>query len=141
MSNDENKAVFRRVVDELWNGGRPDAADELYAANAPIHIPTSPDLATGPAGAKTLCSTFRTAFPDLRFRIDRVHAMGDRVAGRVFAEGTHQGTFLNVPASGNAVDFTMIGLFRLENGRIAESWYEYDALRIVQQIGAMPGGG
>jgi hypothetical protein len=35
----------------------------------------------------------------------------------------------------------VIGLFRLENGKIAESWYEFDSLRIIQQIGAMPGAG
>jgi predicted ester cyclase len=84
---------------------------------------------------------FRTAFPDLTARIDRVHAMGDRVAGRVFLEGTHSGMFLDVAGSGNTADFTMIGLFRLEGGKIAESWCELDTMRIMQQIGAMGGGG
>ena len=141
MSNDENKALFQRVVDELWSGKNPNAADELFAANAPNNIPVAPDLPAGPEGAKALLSMFHTAFPDLTIQVDRVHAMGDRVAGRLFLEGTHSGPFLGVAGSGNKVDFTMIGLFRLENGKIAEGWYEFDSLRIIQQIGAMPGAG
>jgi steroid delta-isomerase-like uncharacterized protein len=141
MANDDNKVLFQRVVDELWNSKNLDAADELFAANAPNNIPVAPDLPAGPDGAKDLLSIFHNAFPDLTLKVDRVHAMGDRVAGRLFNEGTHSGSFLGVAGSGNKVDFTMIGLFRLENGKIAESWYEFDSLRIIQQIGAMPGAG
>lgn len=141
MSSDENKAIFQRVVDELWNNKNLNVADELFAPNAPNNIPIAPDLAAGPTGAKALVSMFRTAFPDLKVSVDRVHAMGDRVAGRVVEEGTHQGEFLGVAGSGKAVDFTKIGLFRIENGKIAESWYEFDSLRVMQQIGAIPGAG
>jgi steroid delta-isomerase-like uncharacterized protein len=141
MSDDENKAIFQRLVDDLWNSRNLAAADELFAPNAPNHIPIAPDLPAGPAGAKTLASQFHMAFPDLKVSVDRVHAMGDRVAGRLFEEGTHQGEFLGVSASGKPVDFTKIGLFRIENGKIAESWYEFDSLRVMQQIGAIPGAG
>lgn len=141
MSNDESKAIFGRVVEELWNGRNLDVADQLFAPSAPNHIPIAPDLPAGPAGAKALVSLFQTAFPDLKLSVDRVHATGDRVAGRVFHEGTHSGSFLGVGGSGNNVDFTMIGLFRLENGKIAECWYEFDSMRVLQQIGAMPGAG
>jgi predicted ester cyclase len=139
MANDDNKAIFQRLVDDLWNKRNLAVADELFAPNAPNNIPIAPDLPAGPAGAKALASLFHTAFPDLKVTVDRVHAMGDRVAGRVFEEGTQQGEFLGVAESGKAVDFTKIGLFRIENGKIAESWYEFDALRVMQQIGAIPG--
>jgi steroid delta-isomerase-like uncharacterized protein len=139
MSNDQNKDIFQRMVDDLWNNRNLAVADELFSPNAPNNIPIAPDLPAGPAGAKALASVFHTAFPDLKVTVDRVHAMGDRVAGRVFEEGTHQGEFLGVPASGKTVDFTKIGLFRIENGKIAESWYEFDSLRVMQQIGAIPG--
>jgi steroid delta-isomerase-like uncharacterized protein len=139
MANDDNKVIFQRLVDELWNKHNLAVADELFAPNAPNNIPIAPDLPAGPAGAKALASVFHTAFPNLKVTVDRVHAMGDRVAGRVFEEGTHQGEFLGVSASGKAVDFTKIGLFRIENGKIAESWYEFDSLRVMQQIGAIPG--
>jgi len=141
MSNDESKAIFQRLVDDLWNKGNLAAADELFAPSAPNHIPIAPDLPAGPAGAKALASLFHTAFPDLKVSVDRVHAMGDQVAGRLFEEGTHQGDFLGVSGSGKTVDFTKIGLFRIENGTIAESWYEFDSLRVMQQIGAIPGAG
>jgi steroid delta-isomerase-like uncharacterized protein len=141
MANDDNKAIFQRVVDDLWNGRNPAAADELYAPNAPHNIPIASGLPAGPEGAKALVNLFRTAFPDLKVTVDRVHAMGDRVGGRVFEEGTHHGEFLGVGGSGKVVDFTKIGLFRIENGKIAESWYEFDSLRVMQQIGAIPGAG
>jgi steroid delta-isomerase-like uncharacterized protein len=141
MAREENAALFQRMIDEMWNGRRLEVADELFASDAPNNIPIAPNLPPGPDGAKALANLLLGAFPDLQISVDRVVTSDDRVAGRLLEQGTHQGDFLGVAGTGKAVDFTRIGLFRIENGKIAESWYEFDSLRVMQQIGAIPGGG
>ncbi len=139
MSREENKAIFRRMIDEVWNNRNMDAADELFA---PDHTsPSAPQLPAGPEGVKIIAGMFLQAFPDLHIEVDRLVASEDRVAGRLIERATHQGEFMGIPPTGNAIDFTEIGLLRIENGKIAESWYEMDMMRLMQQIGAIPAPG
>ncbi len=137
MSAASNKTIFQRMVTDVLEGKNRAAAAELFAPGAALHTPLAPSLAKGPAGATALAEIFARAFPDLAIQIDRLHASEDRVAGRLIESGTHQGPFLSVPASGKPVDFTQISVLRIENGKIAEAWFELDSLRIAQQIGAL----
>ena len=68
---------------------------------------------------------------------------GDRVVGRFVYRGTHQGDFMGIPASGNAVEMRSIDIWRMSAGLFAEHWDELNTLQVFQQIGALPplGGG
>jgi predicted ester cyclase len=81
---------------------------------------------------------FHHGFPDWRETIDDVVAEGDRVVIRVTGSGTHQGEFQGIPPTDRQVTATGIGIGRIENGRIAESWAAYDALGMMQQLGVIP---
>jgi predicted ester cyclase len=63
---------------------------------------------------------------------------GDKVAVRVTQQGTHQGLFQGVNATGKRVSISAIAIFRVANGRIAEEWLSSDRLGLLQQIGAFP---
>jgi predicted ester cyclase len=139
MSIEENKAIFRRQIEEIWNKGNLDVADEIVAPDATC--PTAPQLPPGPAGLKMIASMFRQAFPDLQIEIDKLVATEDRVAGRLIQRGTHQGEFMGIAPTGKQVDFTEISLVRMENGKIVETWFETDGMRLMQQLGVMPTGG
>jgi predicted ester cyclase len=67
-----------------------------------------------------------------------VIAEDDKVVLRVTAGGTHQGEFQGIPATGRTVTITGMGIARIEDGRIAESWWDFDALGLMQQLGAVP---
>jgi predicted ester cyclase len=139
-STDENKAIFRRMIQELWNEKNLDVADELFTEGS--SSPSAPDLPPGPAGVKLIAGMFLQAFPDLQVDIDHIVADGDRVFGHLRQYGTHSGPLVTpqgeVPATGKPVDFTEMAIVRFEDGKIAESWYDTDMVGMLMQIGVIP---
>jgi len=75
------------------------------------------------------------AFPDLRHTIEDIVAQGDRAVFRVTLHGTHQGTFMGIPATGKAIQYTAMGMARFRDGKIAEMWMVADFLGLLQQLG------
>jgi steroid delta-isomerase-like uncharacterized protein len=80
---------------------------------------------------------FAAAFPDGKHDIQDVVAEGDRVVLRGLWRGTHKGPFQGIPASGRAVTIDMIIVDRIVDGRIVEHFAQFDAMALMQQIGAM----
>lgn len=135
MSGD-NKAVMRRVYEEIFNQGNIALADELitpdcidHAVDAPMPVPN------GPGPIKGFVSWFRTAFPDAHWTIDDLVADGNEVAGIVTLRGTHTGEYRGVPPTGKEVNITGVVIFRVDEGRVVERWGGFDALGLLEQIG------
>ena len=124
MSEQErNKAVVRRLVDEVLNGGRLDVIDELYAS----------ELA---AEARAWIAPFLASFPDTRMEIIDLVAEGDRVAARFVCSGTHTGEWLGHAPTGRRFErIDEAGFYRFRDGRIVESWGVEDTLRRQEQLG------
>jgi predicted ester cyclase len=140
MSIEDNKAIFRRLIEELWNQGKLDVADELFTADA--FSPSAPDLPPGPAGTKMIAGMFLKAFPDLHITIEHEVADGDRVFGHLRQRGTHTGALVTpqgeVPPTGKPVDFNEMAIVKIVDGKIAESWYDTDMVGLLMQIGVIP---
>jgi len=136
MSTEENKAISLRVTEEGWNQGNTALFDELFAADFIGHDPGS--TFHGPEGFKQFYETYRTAFPDTHLTIEFQIAEGDMVVARFTGTGTHQGTLMGIPPSGKRVTTTGTTIVRYASGKAVEAWYEYDALGMLQQIGAIP---
>ena len=128
-----SRALMERMIEEVWNQGRLDVADELFAENATS--PDAPGLPAGPEGVKLIARMFRSAFPDFHMEIRMLAAEGDRVAAHFSQGGTHQGDLFGIPATGRTVKFGEMGLLRLENGKVVESFYNTDMLSLMQQLG------
>jgi predicted ester cyclase len=91
MSAEENKAVVRREVEELYNyTGNLDAVEEIFSPDYVSHEPTSGEV-RGIEGARQFATTFREAFPDLENTIEDMVAEGDTVVMRFRGSGTHEG--------------------------------------------------
>lgn len=135
---DENANGSRRMVEEVFGAGRYELADELVAANAIGHDPALPQAAAGPEGVKEAARGYRAAFPDLRMTADDVLAQGDRVAVRWTARGTHRGELFGIAPTGKEATVTGITIDRWADGKIAESWTNWDTLGLLQQLGAVP---
>ncbi len=126
MSAQENKALVRREQEELWNHtGDLDAAEELFAAGQA-------------EAAKHQAANFRQGFPDVVSTIEDIIAEGDKVVARWRSRATHRGEYMGIPPSGKEVEFTGISFYRIEGGKIAESWNIDDQLGLLRQIGAFP---
>jgi steroid delta-isomerase-like uncharacterized protein len=138
LMSEENKAVARRSFEDHFNTGNFDLAEEIFAADYVNHDPSLPDFGTGPEVANQAARLYRNAFPDARITVEDQVAEGDRVATRWSARGTHQGELMGVGPTGNQVEITGISISRIEGGKIAEDWINYDALGMMQQMGAIP---
>jgi steroid delta-isomerase-like uncharacterized protein len=136
--SDENKALVRRWFEEVFNAQDFVVADEITAQDAVNHDPTLTDLPSGPEGDRYVVNLYHVAFPDAQITIEDQIAEGDRVVTRYTGRGTHQGELLGVPPSGNRVEIEGITINRISGGKIAESWTSYNALGMMQQIGAIP---
>jgi steroid delta-isomerase-like uncharacterized protein len=81
---------------------------------------------------------YRNAFPEIQMTVEDLIAEGDKVVTRWTARGTHQGELMGIPPSGNPVEVTGITIDRIEGGKVVETWANYDALGMMQQVGAVP---
>jgi predicted ester cyclase len=136
--SEENKAVVRRVFDEVLGGGDLAVVDDLFTAGYHDHDPANDEDTRGPEGVKEEIGGYRAAMPDMRFTIGDQVAEGDRVATRFSFEGTHQGELLGVAPTGDPVSLSGIVIHRLVDGRIAEGHWNWDTLGLLRQIGAIP---
>lgn len=138
MSTD-NKALMHRWFEEVWNKGRAEAIDEMFAEDGVAHglVDEQGNELYGPAGFKPFFANFRNAFPDIEVTIEDAIAEGDKVAVRCRVRGTHQGEGINVAATHLPVDFTGMCITRIEDGKIVEAWNNFDFMSMFQQVGAM----
>lgn len=137
--SEENKALLRRWFGEVWNEGRAEAIDELFAAEGVAHglaDATGAEL-RGPAHFREFHQGFRTAFPDLRVTVEDMVAEGDKVAGRCAVRGAHRADTLGFPATDREVAFEGMCIVRIRDGQIVEAWNNFDFLSMYQQLGVM----
>lgn len=135
--SEENKALARRVVEEVWNRGNVAVVDETFAHDYTEHNPR-PGQDVGIDGYKGGVVMMRSAFPDLHLDVQDVIAEGDRVAIRYTLQGSHEGDLMGLPPSGNRVSSDGMVFARVQGGKIVERWGVQDMLTMLQQIGAVP---
>jgi predicted SnoaL-like aldol condensation-catalyzing enzyme len=136
--SEQNKALCRRVHDEIFAKGNMQVADEIFAADARYHGPDWPEGATGPEVIKQDARTYREAFRIDSLTRDGELAEGDLVAHLWTFTGTHVGDLGGLPPTGRQVTGSGIDVFRVKDGRIAESWQQWDQMGVMQQLGAIP---
>ena len=136
----DNKAIARRFL-EGFNTGNPAIAAALVAPNFANHDPSTPPLPAGPEGYKQLLATYRGIYPDIHMTVDDLIAEGDKVVCRWTARGTNTGPLMGMPPTGKAVSVSAVYIFRVEAGKLAEAWGDFDALGMQQQLGLLPAPG
>lgn len=133
----DHAATMRRMYDRL-SAGDIDGFGDLIADDFVEHE-EAPGLEPSKDGVKQLFHMYRAAFPDLRMEPQDVLASGDKAVARVRATGTHEGEFLGMPATGKSVDVELIDIIRFDDDGLArEHWGVFDALKMMQQLGAIP---
>src|SRR5574340_282692 len=131
-----NKAVARRVFDEILTRGNFELASELYAPDFVNHgRNTDVALDRDQAAARG----WLQAFPDLRVAPEIVVAESDLVVALWRATGTNTGEGNGLPATGRRLNGRGITIWRIENGRVKEEWSEFSLLALMKQLGLVPG--
>ena len=115
----KNKALMRRIYEEMWNRENPSIAAEIFAQ---------------PEGVELFVSEFLSSFPDLRHTIEEMIAEDDRVAVRFSAGGTHSGHWMHFAPTGKEIRYTGITLARISGDKIIEQHTWWDKMGLVEQI-------
>jgi steroid delta-isomerase-like uncharacterized protein len=139
--SEANKAIARRLYDELGNQGNLDLTGELVTEDFVDHNPPGSDIAPGREGFKQVFALFRSAFPDMRISVEDQVAESDKVVSRATVSGTHQGDYMGIPATGKSFSMGIVDIFRFEDGKIAGHWGEGDTLEMMMQLGVVPSPG
>jgi predicted ester cyclase len=137
MSAEENKALARRVLEEMFNKGNLDVADELLAPNYVDHDPAMPEDIHGPEGFKQYVSGYRSAFSDLHLKFEDQIAEGDKVVTRWTGTGTHDGELSGIAPTGNRVTLPGMEIVRISGGKLVEGWEGYDTMNLMRQLDVM----
>jgi steroid delta-isomerase-like uncharacterized protein len=130
LAIEKNKELIRRWID-FSNAGFAGSLDEFIAANYVGHLGT---VTMDRNELERLERAFCRAFPDAHPVVEDLIAEGDQVVLRTTARATHRDEFEGIPRTDRAVEFTGLVVYRIRDGKIAESWGEIDFLRLIREL-------
>lgn len=133
-----NKAVARRLAEEVFSRGNMQAFDEIFADDYINHNMPAPDLPGTKAGFRQIIEATRQAFPDVHVQVMDVVAEGPFVVFHDVVHATSRGEFFGVPANGKRLEWTEIHFLQIRNGQIVQHWANFDQFGILRQLGAIP---
>ena len=137
MSTDDNKAVYKRMIEGAFNGGDLKVIDEVVALDYVLHG-APPGMPQGPDAIRSTVVAFRTAFPDLQIELEELVAEGDKLSARSVMRGTHDGVLFGIPPTHKTVAVDGLTMVTVRDGRVQESWVKNDTLQLFQQLGVDP---
>jgi Predicted ester cyclase len=114
-----NKALMRRIYEEMWNKGNP-----AYAAEIFMH----------PEGVEKFVRQFLQSFPDLQHAVNDMIAEEDQIAVRFSTQGTHSGAWMDFEATGKSISYTGVTWARIAAGKIVEHHTWWDRGGLIEQI-------
>ena len=136
-TEEENKELVRRYLEEGWGKGNHSLLDQLLAPDFVDHHPilgTTPDR----SGQHQAVTMILNGMPDHRVTVQHLLAEGDLVADRWTSIGTHTGEIFGIQPTNKTLSVSGIDILRIENGKIKEVWHEEDNLGFMQQLGVIP---
>jgi len=95
-------------------------------------------LVVVPRARKKRATLYRNAFPDIRFTIEEILGEGETVVARRSWRGTHKGDLNGTAPTQKQFNITGVSIARFSNGKTFEGYVNWDALGLMQQIGALP---
>ena len=119
--SEQNKVIVQKVVVAL-NQLDWEALSEVMANDVIEGLKSDP---------------FPEAFPDAKLTILDQVADGDKVSTRGICKGTHLGEYMGASPTGKECSYTYIAIDRVENGKVVESWLEWDEAGFLRQLGIL----
>lgn len=136
--SEENKALVRRWFEEVWNKGRAEAIEEMFAEDGIAHgLAGDGSELRGAAGYEPFFRQFHDAFPDIEVVVEDMVAEGDKVAARCSVRASHQSDTLGFAATQQPVRFEGITIVRIRDGKIVEGWNQFDFMKMYTQLNAL----
>jgi steroid delta-isomerase-like uncharacterized protein len=136
VSLEDNKTLYRRIVEEVWNSCNLTAVDQFIDTNCIFHA-FEKDL-KGPEQFRQYAEELLAVFPDIHFAIEDLIAERDMVASHWMATGTQKGEFMEIPATNKNVKFQGATILRMAGGKVVELWAYWDRISVMKQLGVAP---
>ena len=137
MSLDENRALTRRWMEEIWHKGNLSVLDDFLDTNFVFNY-APPGVAPNKEAYKQAMNMFRDGCPDMKYDIKDTVAEGDKVVVRWVGRGTQTGEIMGITPTGKEVTVTGLSILQIVGGKITEEWTEMDTMGAMQQLGAFP---
>lgn len=137
MNATDDKEPVRRMIEEGFNEGSLDLADELVPEDFLMHAAGTEEPIQGPDGVKEFFGTYKTAFPDAHVEIAELAAEGETVVVRWTATGTHEGDLMGIEPTGNEVRVMGMEMHHVRDGKLREGWEIFDGLTMMAQLGVV----
>lgn len=133
ISTNDSKTIVRRLIDEIIQGRHYERANEVLAEDYTRHDSNEHGIEPFLDHLEML----HTAFTDAKLELGELIAEDDLVALEATWSGTHEGPFMGVEPTGEAIEIRGNAMHRVRDGKIVESWWTWDRLGILEQIGAI----
>ena len=130
--NADNKKLVETLVKSVFQDHDFSLLDEIMRDDYLHHGDGPPQWK---AGFIKLHEQFIKAIPDFRYHPKKIIAEGDTVMMYSNVTGTHQGEWMGSSPTGNKINYDVVDIFRIDNGKIAEHWHVVDELALFTQIG------
>jgi predicted ester cyclase len=130
------KQVTRTILEDVYGKGKLDYLDQVCDPSFKSHDPLAGEADL--AGVKREVESYRTAFPDLTPTVLGICAEGDSVCMRWRCTGTHKQRFLGVEPTGKKIAIEGISFDRFRNGKLIETFAQWDTLGLLQALGVVP---
>jgi len=134
----DNRSVVRRLYEEVWNKRRLEVVNEIISPSHALHDTNASGSAIGPEAYKRVVTRWVTAFPDLRFTIEDTVCEKDKLVVSWNISGTHKGEYLGIAPTNKKISVDGITINHITSGKIMDSYASWDALGLMQQLGAVP---
>jgi len=141
LTAEQNKAIALEFLEQAWGERDLEATYERFVKPDQVaHLAGYPEPFRSREESLEWARTYQAAFGDQELTIEAVAAEGDHVALRFRTAQTHRGRYMGVAPLGNRVEMTVLQMMRFEDGKIAEVWFMFDPLDVMQQLGVFPPG-
>jgi steroid delta-isomerase-like uncharacterized protein len=133
-----NLAAFAETINNAWNSHDIDDVLRFYAPDCISDDVGQASLLRGREGLRVMLLAYWEAFPDLQFEVTDTVVQDTRLAIAWVAEGTHQGTIMNIPATGHKVQVRGMSIIDVQDGMVVRGQYIWDLAGMLRHLGLLP---
>ncbi|HLO33675.1 MAG TPA: ester cyclase [Anaerolineales bacterium] len=130
--------TYANIINEAWNSHDIERVLNFYSPEYEGDDVGQASLSYGHEGLRLMLETYWKAFPDLQFAVTDIVVQGSRLAIAWKAEGTHQGSIMNIPPTGHKVEVRGVSIVDVENGFITRGQYIWDLAGMLRHMGLLP---
>ena len=138
MSEDQNRRIAHRCMEEFWGKGDASVADEIFAEDCVFHVPSAPAMGRGPRAAKEFQAFIRSGFTDFQITVDRVIANGNIAVVYGSGRGIQVGEQLGASPTGNMVTMRGVLTLQIVEGKIVDYRADWDTAAFAREVGGGP---